>query len=208
MTLHLKTLTKWTLENPQLCLLGALLQKGLVGDIVVTTKWPHINHLYQGRPLPFCKGNSNGVVYGFEFATFLPAAPLVLGMRQAPPISQTAWLWFDRCPTFTISARLSKEAQPADPTSNNIHQGCCAEISSAKHHWQDLTRLWRAAPGLKMDCTIWWVWHTRLAWNSKLQLLNILEIGQNWGTSVPSKSSCCSTHPLSLLLKHHPIPKW
>ena len=71
MTLHLKTLTKWTLENPQLCLLGALLQKGLVGDIVVTTKWPHINHLYQGRPLPFCKGNLNGVVYIYTYRSIM-----------------------------------------------------------------------------------------------------------------------------------------
>ena len=45
MTWHLKTLTKWTLENPQLCLLGALLQKGLVRGLFVTTKWPYINHL-------------------------------------------------------------------------------------------------------------------------------------------------------------------
>ena len=45
LTWHLKTLTKRTLENPQLCLLGVLLQKGPVRGLFVTTKWPYINHL-------------------------------------------------------------------------------------------------------------------------------------------------------------------
>ena len=45
MTWHLKTLTKWTLENLQLCLLGALLQNALVRGIIVTTKCLYINHL-------------------------------------------------------------------------------------------------------------------------------------------------------------------
>ena len=60
-----KTLTKWTLQNVQLCLLGVLLQNAPVRVLIVTTKCLYINHLEQGRPLPKCKGQSksNGYIY-------------------------------------------------------------------------------------------------------------------------------------------------
>ena len=58
MTWHLKTLTKWTLENLQLCLLGALLENA---RLYITTKcitMPIYKPFIWGRPLPFHKGNS------------------------------------------------------------------------------------------------------------------------------------------------------
>ena len=45
MSWPLKTLTKLTLQNVQLCLLGALLQNALVSGLIVTTKCLYIIHL-------------------------------------------------------------------------------------------------------------------------------------------------------------------